>query len=166
MRKIIAGIGLICICICSITQADETFASYGIGAFHSAEKSSVEVKVINLGYRPEIYRGFYWQFKVGYWGDGSGDPTRKSSFYGSTGPGLIIDLRPVELRSGWGICGISSPDSYLGGRFPQFNGEIYGGLRDRNDNGIGIKYEHISSAGLIVPNNGRDFFILELSQKW
>lgn len=159
-------IGLFCILLCSASYADETFGSYGLGAFNSAKNSAAEVKVANLGYRAEIYNGFYWQFKGGYWGEGSGDPTRKSSFYASTGPGLTIDLRPVELRSGWGICAISNPDSYLGGRFPQFNGELYVGLRDKHDNGLGVKYEHISSAGLITPNDGRDFYILELSQKW
>lgn len=147
-------------------QADEVFSSYGVGAFNSAKNSPAEVKVVNVGYRPELYNGFYWQFKAGYWGEGSGDESRKSSFYASTGPGLMIDLKPIEIRSGWGLCAITQPDAYLGGRFPQFNGELYFGLRDRKDNGIGVKYEHISSAGLVVPNDGRDFFILEISQRW
>lgn len=146
--------------------ADESFVSFGIGAFNSAKQSHAETKVANLGYRSEIYDGIFWQWKAGFWGDGSGDSTRKSSFYVSTGPGMLIDLKPVEIRAAWGIGGISTTDSYLGGRFPQFNGEIYIGLRDHRGNGIGVKYEHISSAGLVQPNGGRDFTIVELSQGW
>jgi hypothetical protein len=54
----------------------------------------------------------------------------------------------------------------LGGAFPQFHGELYGGLRDSQGNGIGIKYNHFSSAGLVTPNQGRDFVLLELSVKY
>lgn len=159
---------LILLALFSSTQAhaQEMFFGYGLGVFNSAKNSPVEVKVSNVGYRLGMSKGFYWQLKGGYWGEGSGDHSRSSSFYVSTGPGLLVDLRPIELRSGWSVATISRPDAYLGGRFPQFNGEIYGGLRDKNDNGIGLKYEHISSAGLVVPNEGRDFVLLEISWRW
>lgn len=158
---------ILCILLfCSVVQADEGFMSFGVGAFNSAKEHTGEVKAGNLGLREEIYQGIYWQYKLGYWGDGSGDPTRKGSFYASTGPGMLIDLRPLELRAGYGLAAISTPDSYLGGRFPQFNGEIYAGLRDHRGNGIGLQYEHISSAGIVTPNQGRDFMVLQLSQQW
>lgn len=147
-------------------RADEGFASFGLGVFNSAKYSAGEVKVGSVGIREEIHQGIYWQYKLGYFGEGSGDPTRKSSFYASTGPGMLIDLQPVEMRAGYGLAAISNPDSYLGGRFPQFQGEIYLGLRDPKGNGIGVQYEHISSAGIVTPNYGRDFMVLQLSQKW
>lgn len=147
-------------------HADETFFSFGVGVANSAKHSSGETKVGNIGIRNEIYQGIYWQWKAGFYGDGSGDPTRKGSGYASVGPGMLIDLRPLELRAGYGIAAITTPDSYLGGRFPQFQGEIYIGLRDRRGNGIGVQYEHISSAGLVTPNQGRDFTVLQLSQQW
>lgn len=150
----------------TLTFADEFSVGYGLGVANSAKHFAAETKVFTAAYRPEIYKGFYWQVKGGYWGDGSGDVARRSSFFGSTGPGMLIDLRPIEIRSGWGIATISSPDAYLGGRFPQFNGEAYVGLRDRSGNGIGVEYDHISSAGLVVPNQGRDFVVLQLSKKW
>ena len=146
--------------------ADEVFFGYGVGVFNSAKTSPTEAKVANLGVRTDLFGGFYWQFKLGYWGDGSGDPNRHNSAYISSGPGILVDLRPVEIRSGWGLAAITNPDSYLGGRFPQFNGELYLGLRDRYGSGIGVKYEHISSAGLIQPNEGRDFAALEISFRW
>jgi hypothetical protein len=146
--------------------AGETFVGYGLGVFHSADYGPVTTKVIQGGYRQDLTGGFYWQARLGYWNDSSHDSTRKSSLYGSTGLGFLIDLRPIEMRSGWGIGGISTPDSMLGGRFPQFNGELYVGVRDKNGNGIGFQYEHISSAGIVTPNEGRDFVTLQLSTKW
>lgn len=148
------------------SHAQEIGFSYGLGVFNSAKVSPTELKVANLAYRLELYNGIYWQTKVGYWGDGSGDPNRHSSFYLSTGPGLLVDLNPVELRSGWGLTAINRADSYLGGVFPQFNGEVYAGLRDKKGDGMGLKYEHISSAGLITPNLGRDFLMIEMSTRW
>lgn len=162
MKIIIALLTL----ICSTAYADETFFSFGVGAANSAKDHTGEVKVGNVGLRKEIYQGIYWQYKVGYFGDGSGDPSRKSSLYASVGPGMLIDLRPVEMRAGYGLAAISTPDSYLGGRFPQFQGELYLGLRDHRGNGIGVQYEHISSAGIVSPNMGRDFMVLQLSQQW
>lgn len=160
------GLALVLLFISSQSHAQEIFFGYGLGVSNSAKNTHTEVKVANVGYRGELYNGLYWQFKGGYWGEGSSDPTRKSSLYFSTGPGLLIDLNPIELRSGWGLAAISRPDSYLGGAFPQFNGEVYAGVRDRHGNGIGIKYEHISSAGLVQPNVGRDFMLMEISTKW
>jgi hypothetical protein len=150
----------------SHTHYEEYFFGYGVGVANSAKNSSTEVKTLDLGYRVEVYNGIYWQAKAGFWGDGSGDPTRKSSFYLSTGPSLLVDLNPIELRSGWSLAGITSPDSYLGGAFPQFNGELYLGVRDRYGNGTGVKYQHFSSAGIYQPNVGRDFLMMELSLKW
>jgi hypothetical protein len=148
-------------------QAGEPFVGYGVGIFHSADYGPVSTKLFQLGYRTDLAGGFYWQNRVGYWSDSSPKETnRKNSAYASTGIGFLIDLRPIELRSGWGISGITTPDSMLGGHFPQFNGDLYIGVRDRNGNGIGVQYEHISSAGIVTPNEGRDFITLQLSTKW
>ncbi|MCX9024629.1 MAG: acyloxyacyl hydrolase [Candidatus Methanoperedens sp.] len=163
MNNLMAGLVLL---IASSAHSQELGFSYGLGVFNSAKLSAVEVKVVNLAYRYEILNGLYWQAKVGYWGDGSGNPTRKGSFYASTGLGMKLDFRPIEFRSGWSLAGISQTDGYLGGNFPQFNGEIYVGVRDKKGNGAGIKYEHISSAGYFAQNVGRDFILLEMSKLW
>lgn len=147
-------------------SADEVFVNYGIGLGESAVNSMVETKMIDFGYRDFLYNGFYWQNTLGYYGDGSGNPQRKSSFYGSTGFGLEVDIHPVELHSGWALAAISTPDIYLGGNLPMFNGNLGVNIRDKHQNGIGLTYSHISSAGLVQPNQGRDFLTLELSFKW
>lgn len=151
---------------CTMARADEAFMGFGVGVAGSAKYHTGEVKVGDVGLRDEIYRGIYWQSQVGFFGDGSGDPHRNSSGYVSGGLGMLIDLKPIEMRAGYSIAAITTPDSYLGGRFPQFLGEAYVGVRDHRGNGMGLAYTHISSAGLVTPNQGRDFVILQLSQQW
>lgn len=145
---------------------DEAYLAYGVGVFHDADAFAGQNKYFNAGYRRGLWRGFYWNTKLGYYGEGSPDPTRKSSFFTSTGPGLELSLGALEIRSGWGIAAISTTDSQLGGRFPQFNGNAAIGIRDSKGDGLAIEYNHISSAGLVSPNQGRDFILLELSEKW
>lgn len=147
-------------------SADQAFLGYGLGVFGSARHSPSETKILNLGYRKKLLSGIYWQSKVGIWGDGSGDHSRKSSGYGSSGLSLQVQFQPVEIRTGWSLAAISSPDSYLGYYFPQFNGELYLGVRDQFSNAIGVQYEHISSAGIVTPNQGRDFCTLQLSREF
>jgi Lipid A 3-O-deacylase (PagL) len=144
-----------------IANADEVFLGYGLGVFNNSD-----TRVVNLGYREDIWQGIYWQNKLGFWSDGSGDPNRGSSLYASSGPGLLIDLDPIEIRNGIGLAIISSPDSYLGGIFPEFNENLYVGLRDKRGNGIGVEYEHLSNAGIYSQNMGRDFLEIQLSQRW
>lgn len=146
--------------------ADDAFISLGVGAANSAKNSAGEVKIANVGYRRHFGNGFYWQAKLGYFGDGSGDPTRKSSGYASTGPGALIDLHPIEMRIGYGLAAITTPDSYLGARMPQFQGEVYIGVRDPHGKGLGAQYEHISCASFCTPNQGRDFLVIQLSQSF
>lgn len=145
--------------------ADETFLGFGVGVFDSAKHSPAEVRMLSGGIRQEVYRGVYYQAQAGLWADSSGDPKRTGSGFGSLGIGMLVDLHPVEIRSGWSLVGITSPDSYLGGPF-QFMGELYLGVRDSHENGIGVGYGHISSCGIYTPNIGRDTISIQLSQKW
>jgi hypothetical protein len=162
MKKIL----LLLLLISNICFAEEAFIGYGVGVFNDANYYLGQNKYIDAGYRSFIWDGFYWEWDGGYWGEGSPDIGRKSGFFASSGPGLEIDLQPLELRSGWQLAAISNPDSQLGGYFPEFHGTASIGLRDKKGDGIAVEYNHISSAGLVTPNIGRDFILLELSQKW
>ena len=159
---------LLCLLMLISTQcfADEAFVGYGVGILHDADHYIGQNKYFELGYRDFLYKGVYWQYKGGFWGEGSSDQTRQAGFWASTGPGLELDLNPVEFRSGWGIAAISNPDSQLGAYFPQFNGEVYMGLRDKKGDGFGFQYEHISCANFCSPNQGRDFITVQLSLRW
>lgn len=158
--------GLVLLLACSTAHADEAFLGYGVGVFNDASYYTGQMKVGEVGYRHFLIDGIYWQNKVGYWGEGSDDRTRKSSGYLSTGLGMEVNLQPMEFRSGYGLAGITTPDSQLGARLPQFQGEAYLGVRDKQGDGIGLQYEHISCASFCTPNQGRDFLIIQLSTKW
>jgi lipid A 3-O-deacylase PagL len=150
----------------TIAKADEAFMGFGVGVFNSAKHGYGEAKTYDLGARQDLVDGFYWQEKVGLWGIGGNPEGMKSSGYASTGLGFRVDFNPVEFHAGWSVAGITTPDTYLGGYF-QFNGDLGFTLRDtRHGNGIGLSYGHISSAGIEMPNQGRDFVTLELSQRW
>lgn len=151
--------------LCNTCIADEGFVGMGLGTFNTAKDGPGSVKLGQVGHRLDLIEGIYWQNKLGAWGQGSNSHGMKSSAYGASGLGFRVDLSPVEFHSGYSLALISVPDSYLGGPY-QFDGEMYLGFRDSKSNGFGLKYEHISSAGLEMPNQGRDFFILELSKRW
>lgn len=142
-------------------SADEVFLGYGMGVVNSTDSRDV-----NLGFRKDLSDGFFWQFKGGLWVDNSGDPTRSNSGFVSSGPGFLVDFNPIEIRTSVGLAAITSPDSILGGPFPQFNEDLYVGVRDKRGNGVGFVYEHISSAGIEQPNYGRDFIELQWSKRW
>jgi len=146
-------------------MADEGFMGFGLGAFNSAKFGPGEVKMYDLGYRWDTPQNIYWQAKGGFWGQGANSEGMRSSGYASTGPGFRVDLNPVEFHTGAALALITTPDSYLGGVF-QFNVDIGVTLRDKMGNGIGFAYSHLSSAGLEFPNQGRDFWVLELSQRF
>jgi len=146
--------------------ADEAFINYGLGVGPSATNSMIETKTVDLGYRYYLLRSLYWQNKVGYWTDNSGNPARSSSLYGSSGLGIVVHEGIVEIRSGIGLAMITSTDSYLGGIFPNFNENLGIGIRDEDGAGMGIEYNHISNCDLYPQNLGRDFINLEFSLKW
>jgi hypothetical protein len=157
---------LVMLLISNVCFADDMFFDFGLGVGPSALNSMVETKTLDIGYRNYIWDEFYWQNKLGYWKDNSGDPTRSSSLYGSSILGMEVNLHPVEFRGGAGLALITNTDSYLGGYFPQFNEQFGIGLRDVIGNGISLNYSHISSADIYNPNVGRDFITVEFSTRW
>jgi len=138
---------------------------YGLGVLNSAKSSPTEVKIIGLNYTEKLGKSFFVKTEVGYFIDSSGSSSRKSSAYGNTSLGIEVSPSFLLLRGSHGLAVISTPDSYLGRRFPQFSTDLFFGLKDNTGSAIGISYKHISSAGLVMPNQGRDFITLEYSIK-
>lgn len=149
----------------SSCSSDELFFSYGLGVFKSAENVISETKAAHVGYRYGIFSPWSLQVKWGGWFDGSNNPIRSSSFYSSAGPQYIISTGYFEIRNGISVGFITNTDGYLGGNL-NFNPELYVGVRDKEGSGIGIVYNHFSSAGLNPINMGRDFVLIELSGKF
>lgn len=135
------------------SRADD-YATAAIGVFNSGKDSHAECKFVNVGHREDIGFGLTEQYEVGGWTDSAGNG-RSGSAYTAYQLGVQTD-GPVYARVMTGPALITSPDSYLGGVF-QFTEDFYIGLKGSNGNTVGIKYKHISSAGLEQPNVGRDF---------
>ena len=143
----------------------ESFAKYGIGVYKSAELTAAETKIFSLGFRDDLLGPFVYQYEGGIWFDSAGSGRKTSAFF-DAGLGIEVRSGDLVLRSTHGLAFISTPDSYLGGYFPNFNHDLYVGIRDKTGNAIGLSYKHISNAGLMPPNVGRDFITVDLGIPW
>lgn len=144
-------------------RADD-YIDVSLGLYKNAIPKASNVKLIQLGHRDYIALGLFTQYEAGGWfqldeGDG-----RKSSAYGAGQLGIEANGFLIA-RVAIGPALITTPDSYLGGIF-QFTTDIFIGIKGDNENTLGFKYKHFSSAGLEMPNEGRDFGGLELTVPW
>lgn len=143
----------------SFAQAD-IVTSVGIGkaAFESVQGAPFE-RAASLGFEHSFQNGIFVRPEAGWFMDNSGRGVssawaaplvgvRSSS---SVGPSVHLALGPGYLQN---------PDSILGGHF-QFSLEGGASLVDRNF-GIGVVWKHLSSAGINMPNRGRDFIALQV----
>lgn len=157
MKKILLIISLLLI----PSNADAgTFARYGVGIARSAEYGATNVKSFSLGYTDEVYGPIIYQYELGYFSDPSGHG-RSGSGFGNAGLGVQVDPGVFVVRSVWGLGGITTPDTMLGGPF-QFNHDFLLGVKGQNGAIIGLNLKHISSAGLEKPNLGRDLLLLHV----
>ena len=140
---------------------DEMFLDVGLGTFSTEGKSLSEVKFAKLGIQEEIWDSFKHRFNVGGWLDQRGEGKTNAAFASyQLGFDVTNDVLEMGIFSGPGL--ISSTDTSLGGYF-QFNETVYLGIRNpKSDESIGISYNHFSSAGLEMPNQGKDFMCLEI----
>lgn len=100
--------------------------------------------------------------------------------------GAIFDQRSGAKTMGFGMGGIgiepragalyvnffqnialmSSTDAYLGSLY-QFSEQLGLGIKDKNTQvGIGLTYTHISNAGIVTPNKGKDLMGIQVSIPW
>lgn len=152
-------ITLVLILITSVSKADD-YMTAAVGVFNSGKDSHAESKFINVGHRDSTILGLTYQYEIGGWTD-TASHSRSGSVYGALQAGVETDGL-VFARVMTGPALITSPDSYLGG-YLNFTEDFYIGLKGPNSNTVGIKYKHISNAGLTQPNLGRDFAGFEVS---
>lgn len=144
----------------------EVVANYGVGLFHSAKYSRAETKVFSLGVITSFKnKTFADKWETGLWADQIKEG-RKSSSFGSYSLGIRAFPAIFELSSFWGIGAISNKDAFLGGPYPQFFQDFYFGIRDDRGTSLGLNYKHISSAGIVMPNKGRDFMTIRVQWRW
>jgi hypothetical protein len=160
---IIAG-GLIVACTVSLlmedSYADDLVLDGGVGIFNSGKKSLSETKMLTLGIQEGVFGPLKDRAVIGGWFDNSGR--------GRSSSAVVAGQIGFEVNNGSLVAGlftgpalISNPDVLLGGPL-QFMDDLHIGIQDRSGYYIGIMYRHLSSAGLEMPNIGRDVVGLEL----
>lgn len=140
--------------------AEEMVIDAGLGVLNSKGYSLSQNKFTKIGLENNLWYALKQRINTGLWLDSRSDEYKSSAFGGYQ---LGFEVRNDTLiASIWsGPTLISSPDQQLGGMI-QFNETIFLGITDKMGETIGIAYNHLSSAGLEIPNQGRDYVGLEI----
>lgn len=141
-------------------QDDQVIVDGGVGVFNSGKNSLSETKTLTLGIQEDIYGPLKDRAIVGGWLDNAGN--------GKSGSALASGQLGFEVNRDGLVAGIfsgpamiSNTDVLLGGHF-QFMDDLHLGIQDKDGSYIGIVYRHLSSAGVEMPNVGRDLVGIEL----
>jgi hypothetical protein len=159
-KKMFKTIILIGLLISSTAFADEVVMDVGLGALNSRNDNISQVKMAKVGVQEDVWYNLKQRFNVGGWTDARGQDFSGSAFAGYQ-LGFVVRNDVFEASIFSGPTVISSTDALLGGHF-QFNETLFLGIVDKNDNAIGLAWNHFSSAGIEMPNYGRDFAGLEI----
>jgi hypothetical protein len=118
------------------------------------------VKIFGLRHEAYFFYGVYTAQELGGYVDNGGEG-RSGSLLGK----VQIGIKPGPEVGGFGKvftgpCAISSPDSQLGSWY-QWCTDFGIGIRDEMTF-MDLTYSHISNAGVVLPNHGRDFTVMEM----
>lgn len=161
MFKVIGFIGLAVFLVnTGYAQNDQMVLDGGIGVFNSGKKSLSETKMLSLGIQEDVWGPLKQRVVAGGWLDNAGGG-RTSSAFASGQIGFEVNGNGLVAGIFTGPAFISSPDILLGGHL-QFMDDIHFGIQDKESNYMGLMYRHLSSAGLEMPNIGRDVLGLEI----
>lgn len=141
-------------------QNDQQVVTGGIGVFNSGKNTLSETKMLSYGIQEDLWGPLKQRGTIGGWLDDAHNGKKDSAFIAGQ-LGFEVD------NNGWiggvfsGPALISSPDALLGGIF-QFMDQISFGIQDKHNSYFGVFYRHFSSAGLEMPNIGRDLIGVEI----
>jgi len=141
-------------------QQDQVVVDGGLGVFGTEGDSLPQVKFGKVGIEEDLWYNLKQRFNAGTWLDSRGNG-RISSAFGGYQLGFEVTNEVLQCSIWSGPTLITSPDIALGGPL-QFNETLFLGVVDKNENSIGIAYNHFSSAGIYQPNLGKDFMGLEV----
>jgi len=146
------------------SEASELAIDGGVGVFNSGKNSLSESKFLRFGLEEPVWYALKQRFNLGFWLDDKGHGRASSGFAGyQIGFEVTADTLEASVWSGPAL--ITTPDIYLGGPL-QFNETIFLGIHDKAGETLGVAYNHFSSAGIEMPNIGRDFLGLEIRFKF
>ena len=123
----------------------------GMGVFTRANSVS-DVKYASVSEDWEINSNVYWKVEVGGWIDNRRGA--HNSFHAGPSIGLVVRPWILDCRVDVGIHAISHTDDYLGGYWQAVETATCGITEQRAR--MGFRYKHFSSAGVFMPNRGRD----------
>lgn len=139
----------------------DSYFKYGLSVLDRQPKLYwTDVKLFEIGYQEQLFSVIDHQLSLGVWTDSRGNG-QKSSGYVSYSPGITVTKDSLFLSAFWGILVHTTPDSELGGN-GQFVHDFCGGLKDNRRVSIATCYKHVSSAGIFMPNYGRNFGTVQL----
>lgn len=144
----------------SARASEGTFLKYSLSANTGR---SVDQKGLSVGFQDEVlFLEKKWE--AGVWFDSRAGA--KSSAFASYSFGIEPQHGFFYVNFFQGIGLISNPDAILGGH-PQFFADLGAGIRDfKKKVSLGFQYRHISSAGIFMPNLGRDTFGIQVMIPW
>lgn len=144
-------------------SAEGTFVKYSVNAQSSGLAAQ---KGLSFGHQDEFLFFLEKKWEAGFWADNSHVEGAKSGGFGSYSIGVEPMYESLYVNFFQGVGFITHPDTVLGGPFQFF--EDFGiGIRDRSRGiSLGLQYKHISSAGIYLPNHGRDTFGIQVMIPW
>lgn len=144
-----------------MAQQDQMVTDVGLGEFGSKGSSLSQDKFAKIGYEEDLWYNLKQKFNLGGWIDSRGTGYSSSAF-GGYQLGFEVSNSIFQMSVWGGPTLINSIDSELGG-YLEFNETIFFGIVDKDENAIGISYNHFSDASIENgPNNGRDYLGLSL----
>lgn len=157
MLKILLLISLFCF---SFFARADVVTSVGVGKGILGEHGTPFERAVAIGYQFD-FGDFFVRPEAGYFEDISGQG--KSSAWAAPllGVRALSQVGP-ELHIAVGPGYLQNPDEVLGGHF-QFSLEGGIGLASADKKTyVGLAWKHLSSAGIEMPNMGRDMIVVQL----
>lgn len=158
MRKLLVALTM----LSSVSSLADTVVKYGANLPKYKEDLG-STKALFIANQRRWFGYFIGQLEAGAWFDNTGIDRRRSSALLGASLGIHVNAGYVYGQILFGPAWISSPDSALGGNF-QFNNDVAFGIQDpKTETSVGFAYKHVSSAGIELPNRGRDFLMFRVS---
>ncbi len=146
----------------SHARSDDYSIKFGPGIRDS--KLTGSTKAFGLRRESSLGSGLHLGLEGGGYVDNGGHG-RSSSFIAKAQVGVMPGMEAGIFGKAFvGPCLISATDSQLGGH-GQICADTGIGIRDK-ETFMDISYGHISSAGLALPNQGRDYLSFECGLRW
>jgi len=137
-----------------------TFFKYGVGLNEDIKT----VKTFTLGYQAPLFAIFDYQLEGGMFNDSK--QTQGLIAFSNVSIGVsTFTTSGIYAKIFFGPALISQTDTRLSSIF-EFNHDLEFGFVDKKGLSIGVNYKHMSNAGIVLPNYGRDLLLLKIQFPW